>query len=235
MQQFQRVALLLGEEKVNRLLNCRIAVFGLGGVGSHCAEALARSGVGHLTLVDKDFIETSNINRQVHALLSTVGQPKVEAMAERLRQVNTEISLTLVQQFVGKDNAASLVDKELDYVVDAMDTVTAKLGVIEACLQKNIPVISCMGTGNKVDPLTFEIVDISETHTCPLARAVRKCLRQRGILSGVTVVYSPQKPLKPAGMRVDHGERTPPGSVSYVPPIAGYLMAGKVIQDLLKL
>lgn len=240
----KRTQLLLGEESLGKLTNKSVAIIGIGGVGSYAAEALARTGIGKLRIVDHDYICSTNINRQVHALASTVGQAKVEVMAARLGDINPELTIEALQLMYGAETAAEIITPDIDYVIDAVDMVTAKLHIICRCKELNIPVISVMGAGNKLDPTQFEVVDISRTNICPLARAVRKELGKRGHRKGVKVVYSREEPHMAQGtddsgestIRVGTGpgayDRPVPGSVSFVPAVAGLIAAGEVVKDL---
>ncbi len=226
-EQFEREAMLLGEEGVARLQNASVAVFGIGGVGSYTVEALARAGIGRLLLVDNDTVSVTNINRQLIALWSTVGQPKVEVAAARVRDINPDCVVETKAMFYTPDTADELDLSGFDYIVDAVDTVSAKLELIVRAKALSIPVISCMGAGNKLDATRFEVADIFETSVCPLARVMRRELRVRG-LERCKVIYSKEEPITAAdGRRV-------PGSLSYVPSVAGLLAAGEVIRDLLK-
>lgn len=234
-QQFSRTEMLLGETAMEKLANSHVAVFGLGGVGSWCAEALTRAGVGKLTLVDDDMVSLSNLNRQVQAIHSSLGQPKAIAMSVRLREINPE------GKFVAKCFRYSAAGREdffpadYDYVVDAIDLVSCKLDLIETALKENIPVISALGTGNKLDASQFRITDISKTSGCPLARIIRKELRARGIQHH-KVVYSPElaaETTPPEGETPPPGRRSIPASASWVPPVAGFLLAQAVIEDLI--
>lgn len=242
-----RTELLLGEERTERLAQCKVAVIGIGGVGSHAAEALARSGVGALRLVDHDMVSETNINRQIHALNSTLGMAKVQAMAERLRDINPDIMVEPLLLRYTQETAEQIITEDLDYVVDAVDTVTAKLHLISLAIDLEIPVISVMGTGNKLDPTRFEVADISRTTICPLARAVRKELGKRGIKRGVKVVYSKEEPHAEMGPEdapedsyiiVGHGagayRRQVPGSIAFVPAVAGLIAAGEVVRELIQ-
>lgn len=220
-----RTALLIGEDGIRGLQKSRVIVFGLGGVGSFSAEALIRAGIGCLTIVDHDVIELSNLNRQLIATRSSLGIPKVEAMRERLQDINPGAQIIPIRSKVSCDNIHEFLEQKIDYVVDAIDDVNAKVAIIKACRDRDVPVVSAMGTGNRFDPTKFRVVDISDTHTCPLARAVRSLLRKAGILSGVKVVLSAEQPLKVVG-------RTP-GSISFVPPVAGMVLASVVVRDLL--
>lgn len=222
---FNRTELLIGPEGLAILAQSRVVICGLGGVGSYAAEALARAGIGSLVLVDHDIISATNINRQIHALTTTVGQPKVQVMAHRLRKINPRLNLTLWQEFFTAKEAEFIFASPVDYVVDAIDTVSAKVDLILTARQRELPIVSCMGMGNKLDPTCLQVTDISKTHTCPLAKAVRRLLRQAGVNQGVKVVFSTEQPL-----RVHGGT---PGSISYVPPVAGFFLAACVVRDLL--
>lgn len=222
---FNRTELLIGPEGLAILAQSRVVICGLGGVGSYAAEALARAGIGSLVLVDHDIISATNINRQIHALTTTVGQPKVQVMAHRLRKINPRLNLTLWQEFFTAKEAEFIFASPVDYVVDAIDTVPAKVDLILTARQRELPIVSCMGMGNKLDPTCLQVTDISKTHTCPLAKAVRRLLRQAGVNQGVKVVFSTEQPL-----RVHGGT---PGSISYVPPVAGFFLTACVVRDLL--
>jgi tRNA A37 threonylcarbamoyladenosine dehydratase len=222
---FHRTELLIGPEGLAILGRSRVRVCGLGGVGSYAAEALARAGIGSLVLVDHDVICPTNINRQIHALTTTVGQPKVQVMAERLRKINPRLELILWQEFFTAEGAEVIFASPVDYVVDAIDTVPAKVDLILTARERGLPIVSSMGMGNKLDPTCLQVTDIAKTHTCPLAKAVRRRLRQAGVNKGVKVVFSTEPPL-----RVPGGA---PGSISYVPPVAGFFLAACVIRDLL--
>ena len=222
MRAFDRTARLLGREAVDRLAASAVAVFGLGGVGSYAAEALARAGIGRLLLVDADVVDETNINRQLVALHSTVGRPKAEVMRERVLDIHPACRAEARVEFY----TFPLDFTAFDYVADCVDTVTAKLALIEACRSAGTPVISCMGTGNKLDAGAFEVSRIEDTSVCPLARVMRYELKKRGI-TGVKCVYSRELPRRTDGERV-------PASVSYVPSSAGLLLAGEIIQDLIR-
>lgn len=234
---YDRTRMLVGDAGMEKMQNAHVFIAGIGGVGSFTAEALARAGVGTLTLLDNDTVDITNLNRQIHATQKTVGRPKVEVMAERIREINPEIQVHTINAFLLDDNTESVLgDGGYDYIVDAVDTVTAKLSLILYARERNIPVISSMGTANKLDATKFEVVDISKTHTCPLARVMRKELRDRGIISGVEVLYSTALPVKiQTAADAEDGERKKPvpASISYVPSVAGLLLAGHVIQQLL--
>ncbi len=230
--QFSRTALLIGEEGVEKLKRARVAVFGIGGVGGYVVEALARAGVGTLDLIDKDTVSVSNLNRQILALHSTVGRWKTEVAAERIRDVNPDCNVHTHNLFYLPETADTFDFSAYDYVVDAIDTVSGKLALIEQAKRTNTPVISSMGTGNKLDPTAFEVADISQTRVCPLARVMRKELKKRGI-EHLKVVYSREEPRE--STLFDEESRKPiPGSISFVPSVAGLILAGEVIKDLIK-
>ena len=233
-EQFLRTEMLLGEAAMDRLASSHVAVFGLGGVGSWCAEALARAGVGALTLVDNDQVGLTNINRQIQALHSTVGWDKTEALAQRVRDINPDCSLRLISEKYEADSRGRFFDVRYDYIVDAIDLVSCKLDLIETALGRGIPIISSMGTGNKLDPSQFRVADLSKTEGCALARILRKELKKRGIVHH-KVVFSPELPVKSAQMEEPPpGRRTVPASAPWVPPVAGFLLAAAVIQDLIR-
>lgn len=227
---FSRAELLLGEEALHKLRSARVVLFGIGGVGSFAAEALARGGVGHITLVDGDTVSITNINRQLIALHSTVGKEKTAVMAERIADISPETEVETYPVVYGAENRDLLDFSTYDYVIDAIDTVTSKLILIEEAKKAGVPVISCMGTGNKFHPERFEVTDISKTSVCPLAKVMRKELKVRGI-KNVKVVYSKEEPQKPAESP-ETGKRQIPGSLSFVPPVAGLLLAGEVIRHI---
>ena len=238
MGAFDRTRLLLGNAAMEKLKNSRVAVFGLGGVGGYVAEALIRSGVGALELVDHDTISESNLNQQLLALHSTVGMPKAEAAKTRMLDINPAAQVVARQEFYGPDTAQNFDFGQYDYVVDAIDTVTGKLALIAAAKAANVPILCCMGTGNKLDASQFRIADISKTSVCPLARIMRKECAKRGF-KNIKVLYSTEDALVPDLTEDDlkelpEGRRTIPGSVSFVPSVAGLLIAGEVVKDLIK-
>lgn len=232
-----RTALLLGGEGVERLARASVAVFGLGGVGSFTAEALARAGIGRLVLVDGDVVDETNLNRQLVALRSTVGLPKAEVMARRVRDINPDCqveahSLFYLPAAEGETGSGIGIIDGCDFVADAIDTVTSKLGLAEECRNKGIPLISAMGCGNKLDPTRFRVADIADTRICPLCRVMRRELKRRGIPS-LTVVYSEEPPCQPPEAAVaSSGRRAVPGSLSFVPSAAGLVLAGEIIRRL---
>ncbi|MBR2590461.1 MAG: tRNA threonylcarbamoyladenosine dehydratase [Clostridia bacterium] len=242
-ERFLRTELLLGEESMKLLKNSRVAVFGLGGVGGYCAEALARGGIGALDLVDNDVISKTNINRQLYALDSTVGQYKVDVAKKRIADISPDCSVETYKTFFLPENADTFDFSHYDYVVDAVDTVSAKLCLIECAKKAGTPIISCMGTGNKLDATAFCVSDIFKTHSDALARVLRKELKKRDIDS-LKVVYSPEQGCRPEPEKVqrlmqkeltaDSSRRDIPGTVSFVPGVEGLITAGEVIKDILK-
>ena len=232
MSEFVRSEMLLGSEALKKLKSSSVAVFGIGGVGSYVCEALARCAVGNLTLIDSDTVSISNINRQIIALHSTVGMQKTEVMANRIKDINPNISVTAINMFYTPQNSEDIDISKFDYVVDAIDTVTSKINIIKRCYENDINIISSMGTGNKLDPSLFTISDISKTHTCPLARIMRKELKEFGI-HNVKVLWSPEKVISPAPLADECQKRQTPGSVSFVPSVAGLMIASEVIKDLI--
>lgn len=234
IHEYSRAEMLLGKEGMLRLRRASVAVFGVGGVGSHCIEALARSGVGRLLLIDNDTVSLTNINRQSIAYHSTVGRYKTEVMKERIRDIDPETQVETWETFVLPDNLDQFFDEPVDYIVDAIDTVSTKIALAELACRRQIPLISSMGTGNKLHPELFEIADIYQTSVCPLCRVMRRELKSRGI-PRLKVVYSREKPavIRYEG-EVEKREtgRPVPGSVSFVPPAAGLLIAGEVIREL---
>jgi len=253
LHRFSRTEMLIGADSLAQLARERVAVIGLGGVGSYSAEALARAGIGWLILVDYDEICLTNTNRQIHAIAGNYGRPKAEVMAERVKAINPEAVVVTWKEFVTESNLRTILHAAISYVVDAIDTVASKVALITFCREQGIPIISAMGVGNKFDPLALRIDDISQTHACPLAKAVRKALREKGITSGVKVLYSTETPASvinaeavtcqtgcicPNGANAEFNcakRRQIPGSTPYLPPIAGLMMAGEVFRDLLKI
>lgn len=247
LNEFSRTELLIGKEAMDKLKNSKVAVFGIGGVGTFAVEALSRAGVGKLVLVDDDCICLTNINRQLHATRSTVGKPKVEVMKERVLDINPNAQVETYQRFYMPECSDELIHEDYDYIIDAIDTVTAKIDLIIKAKEKGIPVISCMGAGNKLDPTRFEVADIFSTSVDPLSKVMRKELRVRGV-EALKVVYSKEVPIKPvneedAGCKANcicpPGTKRKctvrhqiPGSISFVPSVAGLIIAGEVIKDL---
>lgn len=221
--QFSRTELIIGKEKQEILKNAKVAVFGIGGVGSYVVEGLARVGIGKFILVDKDDVSVSNINRQIIALHSTVGRAKVEVAKSRILEINPDAKVEIHKEFFMPETQG-ILDESIDYIVDSIDTVIAKIELIVRANKLNIPIISCMGTGNKLDPTKFEIADIYKTSVCPLAKVMRKELRQRGIPK-LKVLYSKEEAIKTEGNI---------GSLSFVPSVAGLIISGEVIKDLIK-
>ena len=228
-EQLSRTTLLLGEPAMERLSKARVAVFGIGGVGGYVAEALARSGIGALDLIDGDTVSVSNLNRQIIALRSTVGRPKTEVMAERIRDIDPEIKLTLHTCFFTPDNSGEFDFTQYDYIVDAIDMVTAKIQLAVQAQEAGVPIISSMGAGNKLDPSAFVVSDIYKTSVCPLARVMRRELKARGIRK-MKVVYSQEEPQKIETQK--ENSRHIPGSIAFVPSAAGLVLAGEVIREL---
>lgn len=243
-----RTELLIGKDGLNKLKDSKVIVFGIGGVGSFTVEALVRAGVGTIVLVDDDTICLTNLNRQIHATYDTVGKVKVEAMKNRVLSINKKCNVITHQVFVTKENIPEIITDDVDYVVDAIDTVSAKIALVEYCNEKGIKIMCSMGTGNKFDPTQFKIADIYDTKVCPLAKVMRHELRKRGIKS-LKVVYSEEIPTKPkqedvvtcktgcvctGGSKKCAIKRQIPGSISFVPPVAGMIIGGEVINDLLK-
>lgn len=243
LHQFSRTELAIGPEGLERMKGSTIAVLGIGGVGAIAAEALARTGVGRIILIDKDVVDITNINRQIHALTTTIGQPKTDLMHDRIKLINPECDVITLRMFYTEETYEQLFAYPLDYVVDASDTIIYKVHLIKQCLERGIPVISSMGAANKMDPSRFKVADISKTHTDPIARVVRTKLRKDGIKKGVKVVFSDEEPVKP---REDVTQRIvpenapeirkaqqPPSSNAFVPPVAGLIMVSVVVKDLL--
>ena len=233
-EQFIRTEMLLGSAALERLSRARVALFGLGGVGGYTLEALARSGVGQLDLIDKDTISLSNLNRQILATHETVGMPKVEAAARRVKAINPHCQVRTYPVFYTPETAGEFDFTQYDYVVDAIDTVTGKLALVQQAHDAGTPIISCMGTGNKLNPAGFEVAVISKTSMCPLARVMRRELGKRGIRH-LKVVYSKEEALTPTGWEEEAaalGKRQIPGSVAFVPGAAGLILAGEVVKDI---
>jgi tRNA threonylcarbamoyladenosine dehydratase len=243
LHQFSRNELAIGKEGLEKLKNATVAVLGIGGVGSFAVEALARSGVGRLVLVDKDDVDITNINRQIHALLSTVGRPKVDLMKERIADINPECEVIALKMFYTEETYEQFFSYGLDFVIDASDTITYKIHLMKECLKRNIPIISSMGAANKMDPTRFRIADISKTHTDPIAKVIRQRLRKEGIRKGIPVVFSDESPVvirEDVRKEVGNDQATirkakmPPSSNAFVPSVAGLIMASYVVRELLK-
>ncbi len=243
---FSRTELLIGKDGLDKLKESKVVVLGIGGVGSFAVEALARAGVGKLVLVDDDTVCLTNLNRQIHANFDTISQSKTEVMKERIEKINPNCNIEAHNTFIKEDNINEIIDEDVDYVIDAIDTVSSKLATIVWCKEKGVNIISSMGTGNKLDPTQFRVADIYSTKVCPLAKVMRSELRKRGI-KNLTVVYSEEKPLKPkleevvtciegcvctSGSKKCSQKRQIPGSISFVPPVAGMILAGEVIKNI---
>ena len=231
----ERTSLLLGDEKLKKLQNANVLVVGLGGVGAYAAEMIARAGVGRMTIADADVVSESNINRQLIALHSTVNRPKTEVMAERLRDINPSIELTIVSRFIKNDETDTLLDSDkFDYVVDAIDTLSPKLALIKGALERQIPLVSSMGAGAKTDPTRMEICDIAKTHHCPLAHMLRKRLHKIGIRKGFSAVFSPE-PVREGAMILceEQNKKSNMGTISYIPAVFGIGCASVVIRGLI--
>lgn len=237
INRFSRTELLIGQESVERLKKAKIAVFGAGGVGGYAIEALARTAVGYMDIYDGDIISETNINRQIIALESMVGRYKTEVFKERIHEINPEAEINAINKFITRDNISEIDFYKYDYIIDAVDTVSAKLAIIESAKKAGVPVISSMGAGNKLDPTAFKIADISETKICPLARVMRKELSRRGI-SDVKVVYSEEEAITPheseEGDTKGTAGRPTPGSIAFVPAAAGLVLASEVIRDIVE-
>lgn len=233
-ERLERTGLLLGEDGLNKLANANVCIFGIGGVGGYVCEALARSGVGKFTLVDNDDVSVSNLNRQIIARTSTIGQPKVEVMKERILDINPESVVEAKQAFYLPENRSEYDFSQYDYIVDCIDTVSAKIDIVLAAQEANVPIIASMGTGNKLDPTRLEITDIYKTSVCPLARVMRTELKKRGVKK-LKVVYSKEEPIKvSAPLEEGSKRRSIPGSTAFVPGTAGLIIASEIIKDLTK-
>ena len=227
--QFTRIELLIGKDGLKKLQNAKVAVYGVGGVGSYVVEGLARAGIGHLVLIDNDYVDITNINRQIHATHSTIGKSKVEVEKERILDINPNAIVDIYQVDTLEKPEEEIIDSSFTYVVDAVDTITTKLKLIQKANKENVPIISAMGTANKLDPTKFEISDIYKTSVCPLCNVMRKELKNRNIPK-LKVVYSKEEPIKIEEL---DGERIL-GSISFVPSVAGLIVAGEVIKDIIK-
>ena len=225
-EQFSRTELLIGKDGVEKLKKSEVAIFGLGGVGSYVVEALARSGVGNFILVDNDIISETNINRQIIATYKTIGKPKIQIEKERILEINPNAKVKIFKEFFMPESP-DFIDENVSYIVDAIDTITAKIELVVRAKKMNKPIISCMGTGNKLDPTKFEVTDIYKTSVCPLAKVMRKELKNRKI-DNLKVLYSKEEPIKLNNKQV-------PGSISFVPSVAGLIIAGEVIKDIIGL
>ena len=230
-KQFSRTEVLIGKERVEKLQNSKVAIFGIGGVGSYVVEGLARAGVGNFILIDKDVVDKTNINRQIIATTKTIGMPKVEVARQRILDINPIAKVEIRKEFFLPESI-DFFDEKIDYVIDCVDTITAKIEIIVRAKKRHIPVISCMGTGNKLDPTKFEVEDIYKTSICPLAKVMRKELKQRGI-ERLKVVYSKEEPIK-TNLFDEETNKQIPGSISFVPSVAGLIIAGEVVKDLIR-
>lgn len=239
INQFSRTELIIGKQGLEKLHNAKVAIFGIGGVGSFVVEALARAGIGNFILIDNDTVSITNLNRQLIATQKTLGKYKVDVMKERILEINPEAKVTIYKEFYMPDSNSNIIDKTIDYVVDAIDTITAKISLVMECNKLNIPIISSMGTGNKLKPEMFEIDDIYNTSVCPLAKVMRKELKAREIKK-LKVLYSKEEPIKPNQELLqqmidkDDTKKQVPGSISFVPSCAGLIIAGEVVKDLIK-
>lgn len=244
LHQFSRTELAIGKEGIQKLKNSAVAVLGVGGVGSYAVEALARSGIGKIVMIDKDAVDITNINRQLHALLTTVGRDKVELMKERIALINPECEVVALKMFYTEETYEQLFEHKLDYVVDAMDTITYKVHLALECIKRNIPIIASMGAANKMDPTRFKVADISKTSYDPIAKVMRRKLKEAGVTKGLKVVYSTEEPVKQRNDVLQQivtnpnspisKVRKPPASNAFVPPTVGMMMAGIVVNDLIK-
>ena len=228
-----RTALILGEDGIEKLKNSHVLVIGVGGVGSFCVEALVRAGVGNITIVDYAEVEVMDINRQLPGLTSTLGKDKVEVVKERLLDINNDLNINAIKATFNKDTSSEIFNSKYDYVVDAIDMVSSKIHLVEECIKRDIPIISSMGMGNKLDPTKIEVSDISKTHTCPLAKVVRKELRDRDI-EHLKVVFSTEHPLE-VKEKVSNGHRILPGSIAFMSPAGGLVLASEVVKDILNI
>jgi tRNA A37 threonylcarbamoyladenosine dehydratase len=229
--QFSRTELLIGKKNVEKLKNSHVIVFGIGGVGSYIVESLVRCGVGKIDLVDNDEINLTNLNRQIFATSKTIGKNKVDVAEERIHEINPNCQVGKYKYFYSPENSSQFDFSKYDYVIDAIDTITSKIEIIKNAQKLNTPVISCMGTGNKLDPTAFEVSDIYKTSVCPLAKVMRKLCKENGI-NKLKVVYSKEIPIKPSEEKTNRKQT--PGSVSFVPSVAGLIIASEVIKDLIK-
>lgn len=231
-----RTELLIGREKLERLMNAHVLVVGMGGVGSFAAEFIARSGIGEMTIIDGDVVDPSNRNRQLPALATTHGMSKVELMADRLRQINPEIKLNVINEFVRPERVETMLAGNPDYVVDAIDSITPKLTFLTAAFQRGLRIVSSMGAGAKLDPTQLQVVDISKTYNCPFAQQIRKQLKSSGIYKGIKVAFSPEQPIKESLMLTDGSnfKKSAYGTISYLPATFGATLASVVIRDLME-
>jgi tRNA threonylcarbamoyladenosine dehydratase len=235
LQWLSRTELLIGKERLMKLQNAHVLVVGMGGVGSFAAEFICRGGIGSMTIVDGDVVDPSNRNRQLPALATTHGLPKVEIMAERLLSINPDLKLTVIKEFINPDRAVQILSTPYDYVVDAIDSITPKITFLKTAYEHKVRIVSSMGAGAKLDPTQLQVVDISKTHTCPFAQYVRKRLREEGIKEGIKTVFSPEEPIKESLMLTDgrNFKKSAYGTISYLPATFGSVCASVVIRDLI--
>ena len=231
INQFSRTELLIGKDGIDKLNNAKVAIFGLGGVGSYVVEGLVRAGVQNFVLVDNDVVSLTNINRQIIATHNTIGKPKVEVTKQRLLEINPNANVQVIQEFFMPESK-EILDSSIDYIIDAVDTVTAKIELVVRANKLHIPIISSMGTGNKLDPTMLEVTDIYKTSVCPLAKVMRKELRNRGI-ENLKVVYSKEEPKRYENIEEDTEKKQVPGSISFVPSVAGLIIASEVVKDII--
>ena len=231
LNQFSRTELLIGEKGIKKLNNSKVAIFGIGGVGSYAVEGLVRAGIQNFILVDDDKISITNLNRQIHATRNTIGKYKVDVMEKRILEINPDAKVKTYKEFYMPESQTKIIDKDIDYIVDAIDTVTAKIDLVLQAEKLNIPIISAMGSGNKLDPTKFEVTDIYKTSICPLAKVMRKELRAKEIKK-LKVVYSKEEPIKPYKHEIK--QKQVPGSISFVPSVVGMIIASEVVKDILK-
>ncbi|MGN8771004.1 tRNA threonylcarbamoyladenosine dehydratase [Paenibacillus barengoltzii] len=243
LHQFSRTELAIGAEGLDILKNSTVAVLGVGGVGAMAVEGLARTGIGRIIMIDKDVVDITNINRQIHALTTTIGQKKADLMRDRIKLINPECDAIALNMFYTEETYEELFKYDIDYVLDASDTITYKIHLIKQCLQRGIPILSSMGAANKMDPTKFQVTDISKTHMDPMARVIRTKLREDGIKKGVKVVFSTEPPVRPrkdvtekiapAGAKIRKAKQ-PPASNSFVPPVVGLIMVSVAVRELLE-
>lgn len=232
-EEFLRLGLIIGEQKLEQLSEKHVAVFGIGGVGSFAVEALVRSNLGEITIIDYDYIDRSNINRQIPALQENIGKVKVEVLAERIRGINPDIKINALAYRYNPDNADSFFERKYDYIIDAIDIITSKLDLIVNATKRGIPIISSMGMGNKMDPTRIKLADINDTYMCPMARVMRKELKARGVKNLLTV-FSDEKPVSPIWTISTPTKRVVNGSSAFVPSVGGLIIASKVVRDLIQ-
>ena len=230
LEQFSRTELLIGKSGIEKLQKSKVAIFGIGGVGSFVVEGLARAGIGKFLLIDFDKIDITNLNRQIHATYKTIGKYKVDAMKERIMEINPDAQVSTIKEILKEENEEEFIDSSCDYIIDAVDTVSTKIKLILKADKEKIPIISCMGTGNKLNPTLFKVSDIKKTKVCPLAKVIRKELKDKKI-EKLKVVYSEEEPIK---INSENNIKRIPGSISFVPSTAGLIIAGEVIKDIIQ-